>query len=174
MLTIHLCEISVLRREPPKDYDTEKAERKLSLYFRTTALEIISKDILMAAPDPKKKKKAQKKIEDMIETDARKRSVASFLLEWNEWREFYLKAGPIVLKTKGQLTLIEDAIEFCNVNKFKTNMMIACVHRAYVGYKHNPNFDAVVRRGEELYEKNYDLVEADIDRDEYQERALGR
>lgn len=172
MFAVHLSEISILRREPPKDFDTEKAERKLSIFFRESVLDIISKDILTAAPDPKRKKKAQKKIEESIETDERKKSVASFLEEWNEWRDFYLKAGPITLKTKGQLTLIEDAIEFCNVNKYKINMMVACVHRAYVGYKHNPNFDAVIRRGEELYEKNYDLVEADIDREEYQERAL--
>lgn len=171
MFTPHLSSILIIRREPPKDFNTEKADRRLSQYFRSTVIQILAKDLLNAAPDKTRKKKAQKRIEDSIETEGRKKSVKSFLKEWNYWREFYLKVGPLTIKTKSQLTQIENAIEFCNKNDYKMLMMIACVHRAYVGYKFNPNFSAITRRGEDLYDKNYELVVADIDRDDYEERA---
>ena len=134
--------------------------------------DIVMRDLLTTPKDPKAVKKAKKKIIDMVETEERKKSVSSFLREWNWWRDFYHKLPPVEIKTKSQLTMIENIIEFCNSNDYKINMMIACVQRAYVKYKFKPGFDVILKRGEELYDYHYDLVEADVDREDYEERAI--
>jgi hypothetical protein len=116
-------------------------------------------------------RRSSKRIEDLIEDEARRKSIVGFMEEWNKWRDFYFDLPPMEPKTKGQLTAIENAIQFADQHQFRISLLIACVMRAYKGSSFRPNFHAIVRRGEELYEMNYDLVLADVDRDDYEQTS---
>lgn len=141
--------------------------------FARIAAQIVQKELLKAVK-PKAKASAEVKIREMIESEERLRSVKSFLEIWNKWRYFYFSLEPISPKTKGQLSMIEGAIEFCNKNEFNLNMMIACVHKAHEKRTLRPNFSAIKLYGEEFYERFYDAVLTDIDEVEYRERSLKR
>lgn len=108
----------------------------------------------------------------MVETEERFKSVRGFMILWNKWRAFYFGLPDIQPKTRGQLTSIENAIEFCNENELSITMMIACVHKAFEKRRLRPSYSVIVSQGEEIYNVFYDLVIADIDRNDYVERAM--
>lgn len=100
------------------------------------------------------------------------KTIQSFLVLWNEWREHYFDLGPVSPKNRGQLTAIENAIEFCNENNMNLSVLIGCVHRAYLKRTFRPNYTAVVLYGAELYDRFASKVEADMAK-ENQEEASG-
>jgi hypothetical protein len=174
MFNPHLADISVARQEPGSDFDAKKAHREVLRQFALIAERAVTKDLLQAPKTKEQKKRAAKRIDDQIENEARRGAVAGFLDEWNRWRKFYFDLDPMEPKSKGQLTRIESAIQFCNEHKYHLPMLIACVMKSYEGGPFRPNFDAIVKRGEELYERNYDAVMADVDRAEYEETSSHR
>jgi hypothetical protein len=141
--------------------------------FSRIAETVVQKSLLKAATSTTRKN-AENKIRDMIETEERLRSVKAFLELWNKWRYFYFGLEAITPRTKGQLTMIESAIEFCSTHDFNLNMMIACVHKAYEKRNLKPNFNAISTYGEEFYDKFYDQVMNDIDEVDYRARSMKR
>lgn len=85
----------------------------------------------------------------------------------------YLNAAPITPKNKAQLTSIERAIEFAKERDLDLNILIAVVHRSSKKRKFRPHFNMIEQHGEELYERFYDEVIADIDRWQYETEARG-
>lgn len=173
MFVPHLAEIQIDRKEPVRGFDHEKAARQLVEQFRRIAERVVQKDLLKR-PNKDRRKAAEKRIRDSIETEERMKTVKEFVERWNYWREKYLSATPIQPKTKSQLTSIERAIQFAEEKEFDLNILIAVIHRTHQKRKFRPGFNAVVQYGEELYEKFYDDVIADIDRWTYEEDSYSR
>lgn len=99
------------------------------------------------------------------------RTVKDFMVQWNYWREFYFDLGPIQPKTKAQLTVIEDAIEFANKNDLKLPILIGAVHKAYLKRNFRPSYNVIVAYGLEYYDRYYDDIISDLDRKEYEDAA---
>ena len=102
------------------------------------------------------------------------RTVKDFMVQWNYWREFYLDLGPIQPKTKAQLTVIEDAIEFANKNDLKLPILIGAVHKAYLKRNFRPSYNVIVAYGLKWYEQFYEDILSDLDRAEYEEKSSDR
>jgi hypothetical protein len=121
--------------------------------------------------DPIKAKKAKNKIQKMLEFDERLKTAKNFVKCWNDWRAFYLELPPLEVKTKGQLTVIENCIEWAKLRDIDINMLIACVHRAYQKRKFKPGFDEILKRGDEHWQLYPDVI-ADLEKDEAEKRAM--
>lgn len=173
MFTAHLAEISVTRNEPPGSFDHAKAARQLAQLFKSIAERVVTADLLKK-PNKERRANAEQKIRDSIEKEERMKTVKEFMESWNRWRLKYLGLQPTHPKTKGQLTSIERAIEFAASKDLDLNILIAVVHKAFVKRKFRPNFYLVEQQGEELYERYYTDVMADIDRESYEEDSYGR
>lgn len=134
----------------------------------------MARDLLHKTPTPKEMKATAKQIRQAIELEQRKKSVQFFLDHWNEWREFYLKLPPIGIKTSGQMTMIENCIAYANAHKLHLDVLIGCVHRAYVGRSRNPNFNIILTHGETIYDEQYEKHEAAVEKSSYEEAAMRR
>jgi len=163
----HLAEIGIERDEPDVDADAEAKiiRRKNSLL----AEQIVARDMIK---NRKKNPKASERIRARLEFDERLQSAKKFVDLWNYWRMFYLDAGPIYPKSKGQLTCIENIIEMAEKNGLSLSMLIATTHKAFCWRRFNPGFTDVLSRGLEYYDTLIDDVAADIDRSDYELRAL--
>lgn len=173
MFSIHLAEVCIPRKEPRQDFDAQRASVEVARRFSRIAERVVQKALLKSATSTSRKS-AEDKIRDMIESEERLRTVKSFLELWNKWRYFYFGLEPLNPKNKGQLSMIEGAIEFCELRDLNLNMMIACVHKAHEKRKLRPNFNAITSYGEEFYDRFYDSVLNDIDEVEYRERSMKR
>jgi len=172
MFAAHLSEISIDRKDPGQLFDADKASRQLARKFADLAAKIVQSSSLAAPPTPKARRSSEKKIRTLIETEERFKSVQGFMKDWNKWRAFYFDLGEVQPKSRGQLTSIENAVEFCTTGEYNLTMMIACIHKAYTRRTMRPAFNAIVAYGADLYEKFYDEVLADLDRADYEERAM--
>lgn len=114
------------------------------------------------------------RIRKQIEFEQRVKSVQFFLDLWNEWREFYFDLPKITVKTTSQLTTIENCIAHAKDTGLHLGMLLGCIHRAYVGRKFKPNFNIILTHGEDIYEEQYDKLEADISEKSYAESAMRR
>jgi len=171
MFSPHLASIQIDRAEPSKNFDAEKSHLEVARRFDALAQKIVLRDNLKKRVDPKRSKKANEKIKKMVETDERMKFTKNFLNTWNHWREFYFQLPAIEVKTSGQVTLIENAIDFAKEKEMDLNILIACVHRAYQKRKFKPSFQEIITRGEEHYQL-YDDVIADIEKDEYERKSM--
>jgi len=167
---IHLMQIEITRREPGNSFDAEKAARELASRFSCLAKKIVVQNILIK-PVAKKNKKVETKVESLIEHDERLRSVRGFLECWNKWREFYFDLSPIKVKTKGQLTVIEGAIQYMEENEYNMHMMIACIHKGFQRRSFRPSFNTITLYGEELYDQFISQVHSDVERREHARQA---
>ena len=77
-------------------------------------------------------------------------------------------------KTRGQLTQIENALEFIAKEGFELSVMIAVIHKAYEKRRFKPNFSAIVSYGADLYDVLYEKVMSDVDRADYERRSQDR
>lgn len=173
MFSPHLASIRVDRAEPSKNFDAEKSHLEVARRFDALAQKIVLRDNLKKRVDPKRSKKAHEKIKKMVETDERMKFTKNFLKTWNHWREFYFQLPAIEVKTSGQVTLIENAIDFAKEKEMDLNILIACVHRAYQKRKFKPSFQEIITRGEEHYQL-YDDVIADIEKSEWESKSMDR
>lgn len=167
----HLVEIRIIRKEPGSTFNSKAAARILAEQFSVLAERIIAKGILKKPACPKNRKRAEDKIMDLVETDERLKTVKFFLESWNKWRDFYFDLPALEIKTKSQLTSVENAIAFINEHGLNMQLMIAAVHRAHRHRKFRPNFNTITHLGIECYDEHYDYVMADIDERNYVERA---
>lgn len=173
MFTSHLSEISITRNEPNQDFDAEEASRKVGRRFARLAEKIILNSWIKE-PKPEKRAQAHARIRQLIEFDERMRSVKGFLAEWNRWRKLYFDLPAQEPKTKGQLTVIEDAVAFANEKELKLPILLGAVHKAFQKRKYRPNYHEVMLHGLEYYARYYDDVIADLDRMEYEEISSER
>lgn len=167
----HLVFISIERDEPGNEFIIERAEQKVKDKFSRIAARIVEKDLLNRPLTKGRAKKLKEKIEKEIETEERMKSVKGFMSLWNHWRDFYYNLPPMRVKTRGQLTSIENAIEFCNDEEFELSLMIACLHKAYMKRTMRPSYSNIVSYGADLYDRFYDSVMADIDREDLAYRS---
>jgi hypothetical protein len=139
--------------------------------FGVLAQKIVLKDQIKKKVDPKRSKKAHDKIKKMVEFDERLKFTREFLKAWNHWRKFYFELPPVEVKTSGQLTAIENCIDFAKERNMDMNILIACVHRAHQKRRFKPGFDEIVKRGEDHYQM-YDDVMADIEKEEFERKSM--
>lgn len=140
--------------------------------FAALAKQIVLRDAITKPKDNQKRKKAHEKIRKLVEFDERKKHVSDFLVMWNRWRDFYFQLPPVDVKTPGQVTTIENAIDFAKENNMDLNLLIACVHRAYSKrLKLKPGFSEIISRGIEHWQL-YDDVIADIEKEEFERKSL--
>lgn len=172
MFSSHLATFNINRSEP--DSINSKDCEYVKIKFSKLAEQIVLKSILKAPKDPRSKKALEKKIKGKIEFEERFKSVKSFMELWNKWRLFYFDLDPIEPKNSHQLTAIENAIEFAKDNDLDMNMLIGCVHCAFRKRRFKPNFTNLYDKGIDLYEKFYDKVLGDLDRDEYHDSSSKR
>jgi len=125
---------------------------------------IISRDCIRTHNETRKTKK---KIENLIEFDERMKLVKDFMETWNYWRQFYLDLPATKPKTKGQLTCIENILDLVKEENVNLRMLIAATHKAYSLYKrkYNPTYATVLHSGLDFYDKYYDDILIDIDKD---------
>lgn len=173
MFAAHLSSISINRIEPNQKFDFALAEKKLNKYFERSAERIVLADVIKNPAKSVNKEKRIKAIEESIEKDERFKTIKSFMESWNFWREFYFQLPPIQPKQKGQITAIENAIEFCETNEYDLHMMIGCIHFANLKKKFMPAYSAITTYGEEIY-KFHDRVLSDIDKADYQRSSMER
>lgn len=170
----HLAQVEIARREPDADFDAEKAHEILVERFARVAERIVAKGLLHKTPTQKEVKLTASRIRKQIEFEARIKSVQFFLDLWNEWREFYFDLPPMTLKNAGQITTVENCIVHAKRHGLHLGMLLGCIHRAYVGRKIRPHFNVILTHGEEIYEEQYDKLEADISERSYLESSMRR
>lgn len=170
MFNAYYSQIEIKRQEP-ENLDVEKSTKEIKVMFERMADHIVSKSLLVAPKDDRKKKGIETKIRKMIETEQRLKSVKGFVELWNRWREYYFSLPPIFPKNNSQIGAIEGAIKFANDHDMNLSILIACIHHAYLKRTIRPNYTSVIAYGEEWYEKFYDKVVADVSRSDYIERA---
>jgi len=108
-----------------------------------------------------------------MEFDARKEAMKNFMKLWNEWRDFYFHLPPLELKTAGQITAIEGAIDFCKQRGLDLNLVIACLHKSYEKSRTmRPAYHEIKTKGEERYHQYLDAVESDIEMAEIERLSL--
>lgn len=107
----------------------------------------------------------------MIEKEERLKHVQDFMKVWNEYREMYLRLDPIQPKTKGHITAIENSIEYAQEKGLNLNILIACIHKMYEKRNVRPTYSDLYTYGEEAYDRYYDAVMRDIDREDYEYAA---
>ena len=165
MFSPHLSQIEIYRREP-RLLNFRMLEDCIMRRSIKEVEKIISKDSIKTHGDTKK---TQKKIKNLIEIDERLRTVKRFMRVWNYWREFYFNLPEINPKTKGQLTCIENILELSKKERLNLNMLIA-THKAYAIRRSSymPTYSTVLAQWEDFYEKFYDSVLVDIDREDYE------
>lgn len=174
VFTPNLAQIRITRKDPGPDFDTETATRKLARRTQQFAALIVTKNLLRSVPSESRRKSAEKKIHDMIETEERMKTVRVFMESWNDWRNFYYDLPPMVIKNKSQLSTVESCIDFAYENRMDLSILIACVMKNYEKRNYRPNFNAILTYGEDAYKNLYDQVMADIDLREYEERSTQR
>lgn len=168
-----MSSISIKRVEPDSSYDFVKRTENLNRYFARQAESIVLADVMKNPVKSENKEKRIKELANLIETDERMKTIKSFMESWNIWRDFYFQLGPIQPKQKGQITAIENAIQFCEENQYDLHMMIGCLHFANLKKKFMPTYSAITTYGEEVY-KYYDNVLADLDKSDYQSSSMER
>lgn len=174
MFASHTAQITVVRKEPSQEFDPDTASVVLARRFTELAERIVVGSLLKEPKEDNRKKRAQKKLADLYEKDERMRGVRDFMNDWNHWRDFYFNLAPMMPKTRGQLTIIENCIEYAKERNMSINMLIACVHKAYEKRKLKPNYNEILINGEDHYERYWDDVMADIDARDMEERAIKR
>lgn len=141
--------------------------------FRNLAQKIVLDDSIRSY-DPVKKARGQRKLEKLLEFEERRKSMKQFMRLWNRWREFYFKLPPLEIKTAGQLTIIENAIDHFKEKSLDLNLVIACLHKSYErSVKFRPSFNDLISKGEDRYRQHLDDVESDIERVEIERLGLG-
>lgn len=158
------AEIGIIRSEP-QTVDEEVVRKKISYI----AERVVTKSFLKGKTI---KKKTVKKIRRLEQTDERRKSLQPFMAKWNYWRQFYFDVGPNKLKTPSQMGAVENIIEMSKENNLNLDVLLACVHKAYCWGKLRPTFTTVLSRGIEFYERHYEDVLADIDKQNYEDEAL--
>lgn len=165
----HLSQIQVQRFEPT-EMDSERERRRFSEFIERAARIIVFREIRVLADSDKKAEliNKTKKINSLLIS---REKCLPFLKRWNFWRSFYLNAEPIDVKSKSQITSIFKILNLCEETKINFDLMIACVHKAYAQRAVRPGFQNCVGQGIDLYDKFKELVEEDIERMDYEERA---
>lgn len=166
----HYAEIEIERREPSGSIELlEKVSKE--------RISLMAERIVLKNSMQKKKTittKTKHKIKKLNEFDEIKKSLEGFLVMWNEWREFYLDAGPMRIKTKSQATVIENVMKFVKDNKLDLYIFIGTIHKAFEKRRVNPPFQfAMGDIALENYERLYEDVMSDLDKRKYQDEALG-
>ena len=123
---------------------------------------MITKDLLKAKP--KSSAKSAKKIAKEWEREKRLESIGPFLEEFNRFREFYVgienEWSP---KNDGQISCIENIIEWCDQNEVDLGLFIACQFKALAWKPATPSVQVMQSNGAEKYEQYVDSVLSDID-----------
>ncbi len=174
MFATHTAILSMARSEPKANFDIEKREKDLSLFFGKLAEQIVLKNVLENKTKSNNKEKALKKLRAKIETDERLKTIKGFMESWNYWRDFYFQLGPIEPKNSQSVSMIENAIQFCMENEYDLHMMIGCIHRASLKRLNRPPFSNIQAYGAEYYEKFYNHVIEDLDKADYQTTSMTR
>lgn len=171
MFVPHLSQIRIDRKEPSKDFNPTTAHIKVARSLSDLARRIVLKEGLKKKKDPVRQNKALQKVRKLVEFDERHKLTKVFMSAWNHWRLFYFDLAPIEPKTSGQLTVIESCIDYAKERSMDLNILIACIHRAYQKRKFRPNFDEIIKRGEDHYSL-YEDVMSDIEREEYERKSM--
>jgi hypothetical protein len=164
----HLAQIQIERREPDQ-FNIDETTREIRKRNAQLAERIVVEGWLKR---PKPKAKANKKLKRVIEFEERLKLTGDFMEIWNHWRHFYFELPAMKIKTPGQITGIENIAKLVEDEGLNLNMLIATTHKAFVWRKVNPNFNQVVFNGLEFYDRFYDEVQKDVDRQEYIEDSL--
>ncbi len=168
MFSPHLAQVRV-EREEPREIDLEKAALEVKKRNAKLAEKIVVEGWLKR---PKPKKSGVKKLRRQIEFEERVKQHEHFMVLWNKWRDFYFDLPPMKIKSAGQLTAIENIKKMAEQEGIPLTMLLGCAHKAYVWKKRNPNFTNVVFDGLDMYERFYEAVSQDIDRQAYMEDSL--
>lgn len=172
MFCSHLSIIKLNRNEP-SGLNIEKESAKIQRLFARMAESIVVRNILAAPKDPKELARTKARMKRQAEFDERLKMSKNFLELWDKWRDFYFSLPPYTPKLASQLTAIESAIKFCEEFEMDLNMMIGCLHRSFLKRSFKPGFSHLYdEKALEVYDNFYDLVIADLDRQEREETSL--
>jgi len=159
--------IRVKRTEPAiKDvaFACEVARRRNSLI----AEKVVTQSLLRSKP--KSKEKSASKIAKGWEREKRIENVEQFLVQFNQWRKFYVQAdNEWIPKNSGQLTCIENIMEFCEKRDVDLGLYIACQFKALAWKPATPTVQQMQSNGVANYNQYIEDVLLDIDEVEYTE-----
>lgn len=167
----HLAEIRLVRKEPPKTFDSEKATRELAQQFYKLAQKIVYKKKLSKPIDKAKADSLKPKIASVVIFEEDVRKLEPFMAIWNKWRSFYFELPPNHIKNKQQVTVIRNILNFVKEHDLNIHILIAAIHRKYVGSRFRPTYQSVLTYGLETYDQYHDDVLSDIDTRRYEEGA---
>lgn len=161
--------IKVKRREPAIKKIAEAIEL-VELRNRLITEKVITKSLLKSKP---KSKVAGKKIAKAWELEKRMDSISPFLSAFNHWRRYYVEIfDEWTPKTSGQVTCIENIIEFCKEKDVDLSLYIGCQFKALEWKKATPSVQTIQSNGREKYNQFIDDVLSDIDQDAHYSEDL--
>lgn len=125
----------------------------MALRFRELAERIVLIDAKSSRKSEPEKKAIRAKLKSQIEFEERLGAVAEFMTSWNKWRSIYYNLGPLEIKCKAQLTMVENIIEWCARKNVNHDTLCAVTHRAHLKKSFRPSFNSVIVYGEEWLDK---------------------
>ena len=172
MLYPHITEVSCRRTPVEGDFNLKAAIKRADSFHTFYAKKALFHLLKSSPADSVRAKKAAKKLKSLDVDDARRGALNDFLELWNKWRGFYFpNVRPVTIKSKAQITTIENYMQEIKDKGLDLNIAMACVHRAFVRRKFRPSFNDL-RYAEEHMERFAGQVNTDEAVDDYEDRSL--
>lgn len=146
----------------------------MALRFRELAERIVLIDAKSSRKSEPEKRAIRAKLKSKIEFEERVNAVSGFMEYWNKWRNIYYGLGPLELKCKAQLTMVENIIEWCENKNINHDIICAVTHRAHLKKSFRPSFNSVITYGEEWLDKFEIEIENKIARELDEEESENR
>ena len=160
-----------VKRKEPEIKDISEAYDLALLRNRLITEKVITKSLLKSRP--KSKAASVKKIAKAWELEKRMESIAPFIDAFNYWRKYYVEIfDEWIPKNSGQITCIENIIEFCREKDVDLNLYVGCQFKALEWKKATPSVQTIQSNGREKYNQYIDDVLSDIDQDAHYSEDL--